>query len=445
MRILRVGDQTVVDIMQQSLLPDRDYRLSPYTFSAAGACGRLLKNMETGMILSLSDAEWSHIAPLKESTEKGTALLGAGLADCVKYGFLVESDTDDYAQYKQLRSLLQMLSAEEPGTKTYTILPTTACNARCVYCYEEGMPVLSMSKETADKVVEFIEKTRWQDTVTLLWFGGEPLAGSKIISRICRGLLEKSIPFRSKIITNATLMSPELLEEAVSDWRLESAQVSVDGLRADYEARKRYVNPAANPYDAMMDAVGRMLEKGIRVTLRCNYDGDNLEGLETFAEEVRTRFAGQDKLSLYPAMLFQAQSRESGIDLYRRIWKLNDRLRELNLAGEKKKQRALRINLCGADSDEKSVVIAPDGQLYHCEHLPGNTSFGSVYDPDPVVCSDERASLEADPTCRSCCFLPECTPFFKNGCADYFANCRAFKEIETAENLRRSMRESEQR
>ena len=91
------------------------------------------------------------------------------------------------------------------------------------------------------------------------------------------------------------------------------------------------------------------------------------------------------------------------------------------------------------------MVIAPDGQLYHCEHLPGNTSFGSVYDPDPVVCSDERASLEADPTCRSCCFLPECTPFFKNGCADYFANCRAFKEIETAENLRRSMRESEQR
>ena len=80
--------------------------------------------------------------------------------------------------------------------------------------------------------MEFIEKTRWQDTVTLLWFGGEPLAGSKIISRICRGLREKSIPFRSKIITNATLMSPELLEEAVSDWRVESAQVSVDGLRA---------------------------------------------------------------------------------------------------------------------------------------------------------------------------------------------------------------------
>lgn len=445
MTIIQIGDRKVANILQSKLLPDREYHLSPYVFALRERERCLIKNTVTGTVAALSNGEWEQIEGRMGATVGGDTLEKAGLSKLVSCGFLVESDTDDYAQYKQLRSLLQMLSAEEPGTKTYTILPTTACNARCVYCYEEGMPVLSMSKETADKVVEFIEKTRWQDTVTLLWFGGEPLAGSKNISRICRGLREKSIPFRSKIITNATLMSPELLEEAVSDWRLESAQVSVDGLRADYEARKRYVNPAANPYDAMMDAVGRMLEKGIRVTLRCNYDGDNLEGLETFAEEVRTRFAGQDKLSLYPAMLFQAQSRESGIDLYRRIWKLNDRLRELNLAGEKKKQRALRINLCGADSDEKSVVIAPDGQLYHCEHLPGNTSFGSVYDPDPVVCSDERASLEADPTCRSCCFLPECTPFFKNGCADYFANCRAFKEIETAENLRRSMRESEKR
>lgn len=443
MRIVQTGDRMVIDIIQQNALPDRHYHLSTYSFSAAGDHSILLKNMETGMVISLSDAEWDRIGCLQEESVKGADLLEMGLEDCVKYGFLVEDDTDDYEQYKQLHSLLPLLSRELPGTKTYTILPTTACNARCVYCYEEGMQIQSMSEETADQVVQFIEKTRWQDTVTLLWFGGEPLAGSKIISRICRELEEKNIPFRSKIITNATLMSDKLLEEAVSLWHLEYAQVSVDGLRADYEARKQYVDPTAHHYDAMMDAVGRMLEKGIRVTLRCNYDGDNIDGLEAFAQEVRTRFACQDKLLFYPAMLFQAQAKESGIDLHRRIQALKDRLAELNLAGKEKKRSALKNNFCGADSGEKSVVIAPDGQLYHCEHLPGNMAYGSVYDAGPVVCSDPRASLEADPMCRACCFLPVCTPFFKNGCPDYFANCRTFKEIETAEAMRRIRRERE--
>jgi radical SAM protein with 4Fe4S-binding SPASM domain len=109
----------------------------------------------------------------------------------------------------------------------------------------------------------------------------------------------------------------------------------------------------------------------------------------------------------------------------------------MNLADNEKKRSALKTNYCGADSGDKNVVIAPDGQLYHCEHLPGNTAFGSVYDPDPVICSDPRAELEADEMCRTCPFLPECTPFYKNGCADYYANCRAFKQIDLEAVLRR--------
>ena len=444
MKFVSTGNRMFVDIMHQSIVPDRDYRMNQYVFSVVEENVVLLKNMETGMIISLSTEEWHKIGALQEGSMKGAALRAAGLEDCVKYGFLVEKETNDYRQYGQMRSLLPLLISEKPGTKSYTILPTTACNARCVYCYEAGMRIQSMSEETADKVVDFIEKTRWQDTVTLLWFGGEPLAGSKIISRICRGLLKKNIPFRSKIITNATLMTAELLEEAISVWRLESAQVSVDGLRADYEARKQYVNPASHHYDTMMDAVGRMLEKGIWVTLRCNYDGDNIEGLEAFAQEVRSRFPFQNNLLLYPAMLFQVKSLESGIDLHRRIQALKDQLVGLNLMGKEKKISAMKINYCGADNGEKSVVIAPDGQIYHCEHLPGNTAFGSVYDMEPVISSDPRAVLEADPICRSCCFLPECTPFFKNGCADYYTNCRRFKEIETAAALRRIRGNQEQ-
>ena len=436
MKIISSGDQRVVSIVKKKVITDKLYRLSDFTYPFSEHGGYLFHNTLTGMTTALSETEWTMVKRDGDDLPSGSQLTESGLEALVQNGFLVEKDAKDYELYKQVVSMLKLMSGEKSGTKTYTILPTTGCNARCVYCYEEGMPVFSMNEETADRIVDFIEETRWQDKITLIWFGGEPLAGSRIISRICSGLTEKSIPFSSKIITNATMMTPELLEEAVTLWHLESAQVSVDGERKDYEARKQYVHPEAHHYDAMMAAVGRMLDKGIKVRLRCNYDGKNLDGLKRFFDDVTAHFGCPENLSVYPAMLFQAQAEDDAGELYLRIQEVNDYLRKLGLRDRKTKPFKLKTNYCEADSGDKSVVIAPDGKLYHCEHLPGNTAFGSVYDRHIVINSDERADLPVDERCKSCCFLPECTPFFRNACPDYFEQCYAFKRIESEEKLR---------
>lgn len=439
MEMLVTGDERVVGIIRKKVDPDRRYRLSDFTCCFSEDRTHLLRSTLTGMTVSLSDTEWACVEHARRQPVSGAELADAGLAELARTCFFVEEDADDYSQYELAVSVLKTMSREGVGTKTYTVLPTTGCNARCVYCYEEGLPVQTMSGETADRVADFIDETRWQDTVKLIWFGGEPLAGSRIISRICRRLTEKGILFRSKIITNATLLTPELLEEAVTLWRLEAAQVSTDGKREDYEARKRYLDPAVHDYDAMMRAVGLLLEREIKVTLRCNYDGDNQDGLTAFFDDVKTRFGSPENLSVYPAMLYQTRTGESSTELFRKTQSLNAYLRELGLTKRNKTNRSgkLKLNYCGADSGDKSVVIAPDGKLYHCEHLPGNTAFGTIYDRPISIHSDERADLPAEERCRTCCFLPECTPFFRNGCPDYFSHCREFKQIETDEVLRR--------
>jgi len=439
-KIIAAGDGRVAAIIRKKTVPDMRYRLSAFTYLFSADRAVLAHNTLTGATAVLTEEEWALMQQTAKQPATGALLQDRGLAELTEYGFLTAENTDDYEQYRKAVTVLRLMSREMAGTKTYTILPTTACNARCVYCYEEGMPVCSMNAETADRTAEFIRKTRWEDKIKLVWFGGEPLVGSRIISRICGRLTEMNVPFRSKIVTNATLMTPELLAEAISVWRLESAQVSVDGEKAAYAARKRYADPAAHHYDGMMDAVERMLDAGIRVTLRCKYDADNLDGLKTYIDDVKARFGGRENLAFYPAMLFQAKDKENGIETYRKAQAVAAYAEECGLKGRTEKAFRLKLNLCGADSGDKSVVIAPDGRLYHCEHLPGNTSFGSIFDPETAVCSDKRADLPAGTQCRTCCFLPQCTPFYRNGCPDCFGDCRMYRQIETEEMLRHLIR-----
>ena len=395
--------------------------------------------MLTGVTASFSDTEWSLLESAKKHPVAGRQLLDAGLGELMQSCFFIEEGAEEYRRYELALSVLKTMSREKKGTKTYTILPTTGCNARCVYCYEEGMPVRTMTNETADQVAAFIDRTRWQDEVKLIWFGGEPLAASSVISRICGRLKGRDIPFRSRIVTNGTMLTSEMIEEAVALWHLESAQVSVDGTREDYESRKRYVFPSMHHYDAMMRAVNLLLERGIRVTLRCNYDGGNFAGLKEFFDDVKARFGEADKLSVYPAMLFQTKEDEKCVDLYREAQSLYAYIRELGLNRPETENKtfALKTNHCEADAGDKSVLIDPDGLLYHCEHLPGNRSFGTIFDPAAQVFSDDRANLPIHETCKACSFLPECTPFFRNGCPDWFAYCREFKQIEAEASLRR--------
>ena len=444
MNMIEPGDRRILHIIGQKIHEDKKYRPSAFTVSYQDGDIYLIHNTLSRMIVSLSKKEWLFLEGMRDYPILGKHFLEAGLDDLVINCFFIEDGSEDYNRYEFVISVLKTMSREEEGTKSYTILPTTGCNARCFYCYEGGMPVRIMTSETADQVADFILRTRWQSKIKLIWFGGEPLTASEIISRICRRLNEHAVPFCSKLITNAVMLKPGLLEKAVTLWHLESTQVSVDGRQEDYECRKRYINPRVHPYEEMMQAVNRLLERGIRVTLRCNYDSDNLNGLKEFFDDVKNRFGTAENLSVYLAMLFQEKSKDNCVRLYQEAQTLYDYLLKIGLNCQKEHPHKLKLNHCGADSGDKCVVIDPDGWLYHCEHLPGNKLYGSIFDPSISIRSDVRADIPVDERCKTCAFLPECTPFFKNGCPDWFAYCREFKQIETNEAFRKRIMEIRQ-
>ena len=131
----------------------------------------------------------------------------------ISNGFIVKADVDELEILNFYRS--DMICQERQTV--YEILPTTACNARCFYCFEEGVKFHSMSMETASQVCKFIiGQNKHTQKVLIQWFGGEPLLNPDVITYITQTLdaefASKGVQVNYQMTTNGSLITDEMLK-----------------------------------------------------------------------------------------------------------------------------------------------------------------------------------------------------------------------------------------
>lgn len=426
------GDGRVRKIIQLKNLPEQqNLRLSRWVYFCREEDSILLRSSLSKQVYQLNPDEWDSVC-------RGD-LSSHAVEELAENRFLVEEGFDDLAQYAMVIAVLKNLEKKKPGANAFTILPTTGCNARCVYCYQQGIPVRTMTPEVAEKTIEYICVVKREGPVKLHWFGGEPLCAPEIISGICRGLQERNVEFTSSITTNGSLFTPELVREAVALWHLERAQVSMDGAREDYEARKRYVRPDLYNYDVVMNHIRMLAEAGVKVAIRCNCDLNSMPGVYGFIDECAVRFLDTGNVHLVPALLKQ-DMRESGTDFA--VYAGQSALAEYAArAGFPQKDilsSSLATYRCMADSGGRHRIIDPLGGLHVCEDRVGGVPLGSIFDkaqPAWPTCP-----LTPAKECQTCCFLPDCTAYNRNGCPLCPADCKVLTEREMSRKLTRLLK-----
>ena len=180
-----------------------------------------------------------------------------------------------------------------------------------------------------------------------------------------------------------------------------------------------------------MQAVDLLSSAGGRVMLRCNYDAENLPRVKELFNDCKARFDGRDNISYYMEQLFQSSGVEENAALFRAAAGVAGYLDELGLASTERVETRLKTHYCMADSG-RSVIIDPLGGLHLCEHDIQGQPFGTVYSSDlawPPVDAETKAE------CRSCSFLPDCTPFRKDKCLLKIAACKMQMAIRTERSL----------
>lgn len=348
--------------------------------------------------------------------------------------FLVPEGKDECGYYNSVSGIMRTLN-QRTGNHGFIILPTLRCNARCVYCYEEGRVQRSMTPETVERTLRYIIETHAQEPVWITWFGGEPLLCPDIIDRICGGLREAGIRYRCKIITNGSLLSPAIIEKMAGEWNVKQIQVSMDGAETDYIARKRYL-VYHDYFHSVMDSISRTSEAGITVNIRCNVDEENWARVPQFVQDLGKGISHKKNVFLYFALLNDLRATGRAFTMWEKVVEARNLAADVGFRPNTSYSSGMRFRAHFCMVGSGSAVIEPDGSLYPCEHCPPEGCFGNIWDEKPDEARRAEFSRE-DRTrekCRDCSFLPICTNFAS--CPTPFSDCRKTRRLFLLDELK---------
>ena len=315
--------------------------------------------------------------------------------DCVqqlhKMGFLIDDDFDELAALEELR-----IKGMSDPIQNVTLLTTTECNARCYYCFENGIKQYPMTKKVADATIQYIIKNYPEPQFAINWFGGEPLMNFEIM----------------KYITE------------------ELKKAGYDLIAEKYGKIKRYVDiDAKDAYKRVINNVCMLLDHHVTTNVRLNFAASKIERAKEIYIQLKKEFEGHDNSSLYiyfapltldsdneiisdfhgdmehPFLQAVKTQFSEGFPLYKPRYD-----GDMGLIGA----FGLMPNAfsCGMTTKNR-ISIDADGTLYKCHRLSGKKEFacGTVFDgisEDNSIYRIFRNTTIEDEECKKCNLLLIC-------------------------------------
>lgn len=407
-----------------------NYRMMRYVLKVEHNGKVCLHNVVTGQLTVLDQDE----ATLLDKIPTRYELV---MKQLVEEHYVVPVHFDEHQQVVKMREVLRKLEAiqKRGDITTYTILPTTACNARCYYCFEQGVKTVTMTEKTANDVADFIS-THCGDKrkVSISWFGGEPTVAAHRIDQICEGLKRKEIDYWSDMTTNGYLFDEKLADRAVSLWNLKSVMISLDGTESNYNRIKAYVSAKDNPYQRVFRNIGLLLERNVEVNLRMNYDQGNYCDFQDLVKEFSERYKENQYLHVRAHPINGTYTDADGVTLHgsdewfdRTTVELNNIARAAGFTKSTIALPCLRYEGCEANSSS-AVTITADGRLVRCcEQFGDEQTTGDIWNgithPERIESWKKFDDFEK---CFGCVLYPRCNRLVNCSSGD---RCNYYSEI----------------
>lgn len=310
-----------------------------------------------------------------------------------------------------------------------TLSLTHDCNLSCTYCYAGGKRKQAMSWDIAKTAIDFAA-TRSATEMQLGFFGGEPLLEWELLQRATEYAEEQPVELKKTVTTNATLLNDDKL-----GWLAEHAfypALSIDGNEVMHEIT-RPLSGGGSSFAACMAGLDATLKYFPDVDVIVVPDPGNIihmvDGVIFLFEEKKVR-----RVSINPN--FYCEWPDDALEMWRRGFEaLGDYYLEkykadepiaLNFLDGKVITRLKNGFDCHdrCDFGEKSIAVAPSGNIYPCERLVGEDNNDEMCIGN--VCTgfvDEKRNAllgcrgNINPDCITCAIKNRCMNWC--GCINY--------------------------
>lgn len=213
-------------------------------------------------------------------------------------------------QENELETIIQQnqSSITEDENLYLVIQPTAYCQLGCHYCGQEHSP--QMITEEAQK--QFLERTRKKletrkfTSLSISWFGGEPLVGLSVIRSLTRQLKALAADFGcsydAKMVTNGLALTETVSRELVEELNITKIEITLDGTK-EYHNIRRMQKSGKPTFSKIFTNIVNLAQKhysDVNLVIRCNVDYENYESVSPLLQ-VLAKANIQDKISFYVA------------------------------------------------------------------------------------------------------------------------------------------------
>jgi uncharacterized protein len=334
-----------------------------------------------------------------------------------KSGFAVADDLDE----RQIVLERSALGISDENRLDVIVMPNMNCNFACTYCYEEHNKS-AMSAEVETRLLTWLNMIIPRFKVVLVsWFGGEPLLSYNTVVRVQQQILKLAslhdVDLSSHMTTNGFLLSPARASKLIA-LGMRRFQITLDGPATTHNANRPLTN-GGDTFDQIHSNICALtrLNREVKVTLRVNYNDQNLPHvpslLESFPREVRgqldlalERIFGQDYSNYVDSM----PAREIGVTVERTY----DLARSLGYSVQLNQLGPDRLTYCYADR-KNQVVFNYNGDVFKCtvDKFQPKDRLGVLGEDAKILWESSRLDkwhgvAAFEEKCFSCTFMPMC-------------------------------------
>lgn len=404
------------------------YKVSRYDIPVKLADGAsLLFNSRTRSLILMSDAEARTYRALADRSgfpdaEVTDRLL---LEALIGGGHVVGETVDEFAIVKNNYDAVRAAK----GSLTLTIAPTMACNFACGYCFQGlNKPTKKMLPNVQNAIIDFVKAKKDLKSLSVVWYGGEPLMGKDSIFRLSDLLIsycdKNKIAYSAGIVSNAWFLDGEMAAQLYTR-RVRWVQVTIDGDRETHD-KMRPLTSGKGTFERILDNIEQSLDRTpISVNARVNVGHSNVDRIDTMLDGfVERQFGRRGNFSVYFAPI-EASTPESGsafeerlsrAEFNKKILALEERARRLGFSGIQTPSGGF-AGMCVAAS-HGGYVIGGNGDVHKCwetAHDPSKRT-GTIFEPEKLHDSVNHSLWTQwqpfdNPTCASCKILPMCGGF----------------------------------